>query len=303
MSYELHEDGSLTPLPENNIDTGMGLERMAAILQGVGSVFETDAFRPLIDLAEELSGRSYDDDQRDHAGDADHRRPLPRDDLPDRRRRGAVQRGPRLRPAAGHAPRDPAGPGRWGSSRPGWARFAERAIEMMADAYPELAEHRETIIRWVADEEEAFGRTLDRGTELLARLVAEAKDQETSWIDAEDAFKLHDTYGFPYDLTKELLAEEGLSVDDSGLRGADGAAAPAGAERRGGSRPDRHEAVISFASAAPASTFVGYETLHAETAVLAAEELPGNGTPAWAWSSSRRAPSIPRAAARSPTPA
>ena len=63
MSYELHEDGSLTPLPENNIDTGMGLERMAAILQGVGSVFETDAFRPLIDLAEEMSGRSYDDDR------------------------------------------------------------------------------------------------------------------------------------------------------------------------------------------------------------------------------------------------
>ena len=120
MSYELHEDGSLTPLPKNNIDTGMGLERMAAILQGVGSVFETDVFRPLIELAEELSGRSYGDDARDHAGDADHRRPLARDDLPDRRRRGAVQRGARLRPAAGHAPRDPAGPRRSGSSRPGW---------------------------------------------------------------------------------------------------------------------------------------------------------------------------------------
>ena len=121
MSYELHEDGSLTPLPENNIDTGMGLERMAAILQGVESVFETDAFRPLIDLAEELSGRSYGDDRattRAMRIIADHSRGTA---FLIARRRGALQRGPRLRPAAGHAPRDPAGPGRWGSSRPGWA--------------------------------------------------------------------------------------------------------------------------------------------------------------------------------------
>ena len=72
-------------------------------------------------------------------------------------------------------------------------------------------------MRWVGDEEESFGRTLDRGTELLAKLVAEAKEASTSWIDAEDAFQLHDTYGFPYDLTKELLAEEGLAVDDEGF--------------------------------------------------------------------------------------
>ena len=72
-------------------------------------------------------------------------------------------------------------------------------------------------MRWVGDEEESFGRTLDRGTELLAKLVAEAKAANTSWIDAADAFQLHDTYGFPYDLTKELLAEQGLSVDDEGF--------------------------------------------------------------------------------------
>src|SRR6185436_16091148 len=104
-----------------------------------------------------------------------------------------------------------------GLEAPWLERFAERTIEIMGDAYPELAAERETIARWVRDEEESFGRTLERGSELLERLVAEAEESETSWIEATDAFKLHDTYGFPYDLTKELLAERGLSVDDQGF--------------------------------------------------------------------------------------
>src|SRR5690242_16744345 len=148
----------------------------------------------------------------------------------------------------------------------------------MADAYPELAAERETIARWVGDEEESFGRTLERGTELLEQLVAAAKEQGTSWIDAADAFRLHDTYGFPYDLTKELLAEEGLSVDDQGFealmerqraRARGGAAAPEAA--------DRHQAVIDFVGSAPPSEFVGYETLRTETGVLAARALDGDG--------------------------
>ena len=105
-------------------------------------------------------------------------------------------------------------------------------------------------MRWVDDEEESFGRTLDRGTELLGKLVDEAKESSTSWIDAEDAFRLHDTYGFPYDLTKELLAEQGLAVDDEGFE----ALMEAQRERaRGGAgadaAPDRHQKVISFTSA------------------------------------------------------
>jgi alanyl-tRNA synthetase len=96
-------------------------------------------------------------------------------------------------------------------------RFADRALDLLASAYPELAAERDTVRRWVADEEESFGRTLERGTAMLADLIRHAHEDRTSWIDAEDAFKLHDTYGFPYDLTKELLAEQGLSV---GRRGA-----------------------------------------------------------------------------------
>ena len=255
MSYELHEDGSLTPLPKNNIDTGMGLERMAAILQGVGSVFETDAFRPL-DRARRGALRPLLRRRAgDHAGDADHRRPLPRHDLPDRRRRGALERGPRLRPAPGHAPRDPAGPG--AGARVAVAGAVRRADDRddgrrLSGARARSA--RRSCAGW-ATRRSAFGRTLDRGTELLAELVAEAKEQGTSWIDAADAFKLHDTYGFPYDLTKELLAEQGLSVDDSGFEALMEKQRAAGPDRRrAGEARDRHEAVISFASAAPPST-------------------------------------------------
>ena len=270
MSYELHEDGSLTKLPANNVDTGLGLERMAAILQNVDSVFQADAFSPLVGLAEEMSGRSYGQDRattRAMRIIADHSRGMTfliaDGVVPSNEERGYVLR---------RVMRRAIQQGRvLGLESPWIGRFAERTIEMISDAYPELAQQRDTIMRWVGDEEQAFGRTLDRGTQLLEQLVAQAKEQETSWIDAAEAFKLHDTYGFPYDLTKELLAEEGLSVDDAGfeaLMEKQRIRARTGAEP---SVKDRHQAVMSFAQAAPPSTFVGYETLGTETAVAAAD--------------------------------
>ena len=153
-----------------------------------------------------------------------------------------------------------------GLEAPWLGRFAERTIELMGEAYPELVAERETIARWVDDEEESFGRTLERGTELLERLIVEAKESETSWIDAADAFKLHDTYGFPYDLTKELLAERGARGRRLRLRGADGGAAhsaPAAAPPPPTAPRTRHEKVIAFAATAPPTRFVGYETLRA----------------------------------------
>jgi alanyl-tRNA synthetase len=276
MTYDLAEDGTLTELPMRNIDTGMGLDRMATILQDVPSVFETDLIRPLIDLAEELSGHSYQDGgavTRAMRIVADHSRGatflIADGVVPSNEDRGyilrrimrrAIQRGRSL-----------------GLESPWLGRFAERTIEVMGDAYPELVAERDTIERWIGDEEESFGRTLERGTELLEQLVAEAKEAETSWIDAEDAFKLHDTYGFPYDLTKELLAERGLSVDDSGFeelmeeqrqRARVGAATAHGSE-------SSHERVAAFAAAAPPSEFVGYETLRATTGLAVVEPKDG----------------------------
>ena len=279
MSYDLSEDGELTALPTRNIDTGMGLDRMAAILQDVPSVFETDLLRPLIGLAEELSGRSYEEGgavTRAMRIVADHSRGaaflIADGVVPSNEDRGYILR--RIMRRAIQQGRT------LGLEAPWLGRFAERAIEIMGEAYPELVAERGTIARWVGDEEESFGRTLERGTELLERLVAEAEQAETSWIDAADAFKLHDTYGFPYDLTKELLAERGLAVDDAGFeelmeeqrqRARVGAATAHGSE-------DTHRRVQEAVSQAPPTRFVGYETLRTTTGVAMVEtELDQDG--------------------------
>ena len=276
MTYELREDGSLADLPQTGIDTGLGVERMAAIKQDVPSVFETDLFTPLIELAEERSGRRFGEDDRTTRAMriiADHSRGtvnlIADGVVPSNEDRGYILR---------RIMRRAIQQGRALELEPGFlGDFAERAIETLAGAYPHLAAERDTIMRWVSDEERSFGRTLERGTDLLEALVAEAKEQGTSWVDAADAFKLHDTYGFPYDLTKELLAERGLSVDDAGfeeLMERQRERARSGAEP---ATEERHGAVISFVDSAPASRFVGYETLDATTSVAAASPSGGNG--------------------------
>jgi alanyl-tRNA synthetase len=276
MAYDLADDGSLSPLPMRNIDTGMGVERMAMILQEVESVFETDVLRPLIDLAEELSGRKYGQDAattRAMRIIADHSRGmtflLAEGVVPSNEDRGYILR--RIMRRAIQQGRV------LGLESPWLGRFAERTIEIMGETYPELVAGRDAIDRWVGDEEESFGRTLERGTQLLDQLVDQAKEAETSWIDAADAFKLHDTYGFPYDLTKELLAEQGLAVDDQGfeeLMEEQRSRARMGVADAHGSE-DRHGKVMSFASATPPTRFVGYERLRATTGVSAAS--PENG--------------------------
>jgi alanyl-tRNA synthetase len=270
MSYDLAEDGSLTELPTRNIDTGMGLDRMAAILQDVPSVYETDHVRPLISLAEELTGHGYEEGAgvtRAMRIVADHSRGatflLADGVVPSNEDRGYILR--RIMRRAIQQGRT------LGLEAPWLGRFAELTIELMGETYPELVAERETIARWVNDEEESFGRTLERGTELLERLIARARESETSWIDAADVFKLHDTYGFPYDLTKELLADEGLAVDDCGFqelmeeqrqRARTGAATAHGSE-------NSHEKVIAFAAGAAPTRFVGYETLRTTTGLAA----------------------------------
>ncbi len=276
MQYELHEDASLTPLPKRNIDTGLGLDRMAAILQDVPSAFETEQFRPLVELGEELSGRSCGDDfatTRALRILADHGRGmtflLSDGVVPSNEDRGYVLRRI-MRRAVQHGRALGIGDGLLPA-------LCERTIDVMGDAYPELQTESDTIEKWARAEEQSFRQTLEKGERLLDDLVARAKADETSWVAAEDAFRLHDTYGFPYELTKELLADQGLAVDDQGFEELMEQArerARGGAVRAG--EQGDHERVLRFARSADfASRFVGYEATEWETVIGALEV--GNG--------------------------
>ncbi len=139
-------------------------------------------------------------------------------DLPRRRRRRALQRGPRLRAAPAHAPRRPARA--LARLRPGLPAQVRRGRDGDdGRSYPELGEQRDAIFKWLEAEEEGFGRTLEQGTKLLEDLIARAKETGEEGIAAEDAFRLHDTFGFPVDLTLELASEAGLGVDEEGFEG------------------------------------------------------------------------------------
>jgi alanyl-tRNA synthetase len=285
MQYELHADGSLTELPFKNIDTGLGLDRMAAIMQDVPSVFETEHIRPIVELGERLSGRSYTDGeatiQRALGVLADHGRGatmlLGDGVVPSNEDRGYVLR--RLMRRTMHQGRV------LGIEGPFLPRLYEGVIETMADAYPQLRAQWPTIERWAKAEEEGFGRTLEQGERLLGELIAGAKQEGTSWVSAEDAFRLHDTFGFPYEMTKELLAEEGLSVDDQGFeelmeraREVSRARGTRGRARTelGGEVHIAHEDVLSFARESGARTrFVGYERIEAETVLVATRAFGG----------------------------
>jgi alanyl-tRNA synthetase len=271
MANELHEDGSITDLPNRNIDTGLGLERMAMIQQGADSVFETDLFKPLVELAEELSGRAYDEDERTTRAMrilADHSRGMVNliadGVVPSNEDRGYVLRRV-MRRAIQQG-------GAIGLEAPYLSRFAERAIEMLGGVVPQLEAERATVLRWVEAEEESFARTLHRGSELLRRVIDEAKQSGSAEVDAEDAFRLHDTYGFPFEVTRELLAGEGLEVSAEGFERhmTEQRERARRSVRAGGNGADR-EAALEFARSAPPTDFVGYERLSAETSVAAVE--------------------------------
>ncbi len=278
MQYDQSPEGVLTPLPRKNIDTGLGLNRLAAILQGKETVFETDQFAPLIELGEELSGRRYGEH---HATDralrllADHGRAMTfliaDGVVPSNEDRGYVLR--RVMRRAILQGRHTLGldPGFLG-------QFSDRVTELMGGEYPELHRHRDTVHKWLRSEEEGFGRTLAQGSKLLDELIATAQETGEEGIRGDDAFRLHDTYGFPIDLTLELVAEQGLGVDEQGFESLMDeqrarARAGSGRGRSGGELRDR--ALRLAGTADQATEFVGYETTDRETTVSVTAEDDG----------------------------
>jgi alanyl-tRNA synthetase len=207
MSYELHPDGSLTDLPAKNIDTGLGLERTARIVQQVPSVYDTDGYQLIMRWIEEQSGVAYGttaDATKAHRVLADHGRGMTfivaEGVTPSNEGRGYVLRRI-VRRAAQHGLRI-------GMQAPFLPGLAGVVIEQMGPAYPELVEHREEIHRILEAEEQRFAETLERGMTIFEEAAAKGE------ITGEDAFVLATTYGFPLELTQELARERGLGVND-----------------------------------------------------------------------------------------
>ncbi len=214
--FNHNPDGSYTPLPKKNIDTGMGLERTASVLQGVATNFDTDLFRPMIDAAARILGVRYG---QGGAVDvalkiiADHVRTvafaIADGVLPSNEGRGYVIR--RLLRRAVRSGK------RLGYGKPFLHSLTGVVADVMADYYPEVRERADRITDVILREEERFFETLTDGEALLARLIERLQEEGKRVIAGEDAFKLYDTYGFPLDLTEEIAAESGIGVDREGF--------------------------------------------------------------------------------------
>jgi alanyl-tRNA synthetase len=273
MQLDQNPINVVTPLPANNIDTGMGLNRMAAVLQDKETVFETDQFAPLIELGERLSGRRYGDE---FATDkalrllADHSRAvtflLSDGVVPSNEDRGYVLR---------RIMRRAIQQGRSIGLDPGFLpRYADLVTELMASSYPRLQEQRDQIRRWMSSEEESFGHTLESGLKRLDELIARAQADGDEGIAGEDAFLLHDTYGFPIDMTLEIVTEHGLGVDEAGFEALMDEQRTRARQGSRGSRVTsgiRDRAVTLSGSAGFTTEFVGYETTDATTTIGAVQ--------------------------------
>ncbi|MBD8505301.1 alanine--tRNA ligase [Hoyosella sp. G463] len=272
------ERGELSPkaghppvgeLPKKNIDTGMGVERVALLLQGVENVYETDLVRPVIEKAEELTGSRYhvgnhDNDVRFRVI-ADHARTaamLIADGVnPGNDGRGYVLR--RLLRRIVRSAR------LLGATKPVMSEFMTIVCEMMAPSYPELESGFSRIERVAVGEESAFLRTLDTGSRLFETAVDDARSAGKSVLSGSEAFALHDTYGFPIDLTLEMASEAGLSVDEEGFRSLM-------AEQRQRAKADAHARKQAHADHTVykelldehPTEFTGYTELNSEARVL-----------------------------------
>ncbi len=267
MEYDLADDGTLTPLPQQNIDTGLGLERGAMLLQGVDSIFDTDAYQQIMEWVAAESGVRYgesDQATKAHRVLADHGRAmtfLTADGIvPGNEGRGYVLRRV-IRRAVQHGQRI-------GLESPFLAGLAGAVIANMGVAYPELEANRAQIESALTAEEERFAQTLTRGLKLFDE-VAEGGN-----VSGEDAFKLHDTYGFPLELTVELAEERGLAVDTDAFKTLMGEQRER--SRSAGGGEDIRAAELAR-EAGFATEFVGYEATDVLTQIGALEDL-GDGT-------------------------
>lgn len=214
--FNHNPDGSYTPLPKKNIDTGMGLERMASVVQDVATNYDTDLFMPIIRAVEEISDVKYGvDTEKDVAFKviADHIRTVAfavgDGALPSNEGRGYVLRR-LLRRAVRYAKQI-------NINRPFMFELVTVVGEIMKDFYPEVLKNKEFIAKVIKNEEERFHETLNDGLSILSEVIKKEKEKGNTTIPGSDAFRLYDTYGFPIELTEEYAEEEGMAVDQAGF--------------------------------------------------------------------------------------
>ena len=206
------EEGNQSPLESKNVDTGMGLERIAMVCQGVASTFETDLLRPILDEVCKMSGVAYKQSDKTDISlriITDHARCvtflISDGVIPGNEGRSYVLR-MILRRALRHGKI-------LGMELPFLYKLVDVIVDNYGEAYPSLVKNKEKIIDTIKKEEERFGKTLDRGYKMLEEFISQKKD-----IDGESAFKLYDTYGFPFELTKEIAADSGINADEEGFK-------------------------------------------------------------------------------------
>ncbi len=214
--FNHNPDGTYTPLPKKNIDTGMGLERMVSVVQDVPTNFDTDLFVPIIKATEEISGVAYGKDKELDVSFkviADHVRTvsfaIADGALPSNEGRGYVLRR-LLRRAVRYAKLI-------NIHRPFMFELVPIVGEIMVDFYPEVKDKTEFVQKVIKNEEERFHETLNEGLAILSKVIEQAKADKVGLISGEDVFRLYDTYGFPVDLTEEYVEEAGLSIDRAGF--------------------------------------------------------------------------------------
>ena len=269
MQFNRSQDGALDPLPKPSIDTGMGLERIAAVIQKVPSNYDTDLFAPMMAKIEQLTGYKFGSSAEKDVSVkviADHSRAaaflIGDGALPSNEGRGYVLRRV-IRRALRH--------GRFlGIDKPFLSEVAVSVIESMQDAYPELLENRSFIIRVIQNEEERFNETLDNGLRLMQTEIRRLKDEKAQTIPGALIFKLYDTYGFPIDIVTDMSRELGFQVDEAGFHSLmEKQRELSRAAWKGSGERQVPEVFRQIYTRGLTTTFLGYETTQADSEIIA----------------------------------
>ncbi len=267
--FNRDEEGNYTPLENKNIDTGMGLERIACIMQGVNTIFDVDTIKHILNSVEKMAGVEYGtNDKTDTSVKiiTDHIRAvsfLVADGvLPSNEGRGYVLRR-LLRRAARHGKL-------LGVKENFLFKLVDEVIKVSGEAYPELVEKESYIKKVIRIEEEKFNETIDQGSEILASYIEDLKKNKENTLSGENAFRLYDTFGFPIDLTKEILEEENLLIDEGAFNDEMNKQRERARSARGNMDGESwKEDPLSKLDSSVSTEFVGYDNLKSDGVVKA----------------------------------